>query len=287
MKDETKTAIICIAPALVVIGTFTLLPIFYSFYLSLTDWDGFSPIKNFVGLSNYLKLISSSDFWKSVGVTLYYAVGVTIISVVAGLALASVINRSGRLMSFHRVIFFIPVVTSFVAAGVVFRSLFSPAGFLSDTFRSIGLSPPNWLADPIWAMPALIIVGVWNRLGFNTVISLAALQSIPRGYYDKAKIDGAGSWSRFRFITVPLMKPIILLLLVMSMVDAFLIFDLAFAMTGGDPLGATRVVGLYLYRNAFHYYKMGLASAIAVIVIAIILIMSLIQMKLSKFGREA
>jgi len=287
MKDETKTAIICIAPALVVIGIFTLLPIFYSFYLSLTDWDGFSPIKNFVGFSNYLELISSSDFWKSVGVTFYYAVGITIISVVAGLVLASVINRSGRLMSFHRVIFFIPVVTSFVAAGVVFRSLFSPAGFLSDTFRSIGLSPPNWLADPTLAMPALIIVGVWNRLGFNTVISLAALQSIPRGYYDKAKIDGAGNWSRFRFITVPLMKPIILLLLVMSMVDAFLIFDLAFAMTGGDPLGATRVVGLYLYRNAFHYYKMGLASAIAVIVIAIILTMSLIQMKLSKFGREA
>jgi len=286
MNDETKTAIVCITPALLIIGAFTLLPIFYSFYLSLTDWDGFSPIKNFVGFSNYLELISSSDFWRSVGVTLYYAIGLTTISVVAGLVLASVINRSGRLMSFHRVILFIPVITSFVAAAIVFRSLFSPAGFLSDTFRSIGLSPPNWLADPTWAMPALIIVGVWNRLGFNMVISLAALQSIPQGYYDKAKIDGADSWNRFRFITVPLMRPIILLLLVMSMVDAFLIFDLAFAMTGGDPLGATKVVGLYLYRNAFHYYKMGLASAIAVIVLAIILIMSLIQMKLSKFGRE-
>lgn len=287
MKDETKTAIVCIAPAIVIIGTFVLFPLFFSFYLSLTDWDGFSPTKNFVGFSNYSKLISSGAFWNSIGVTLYYAVGVTVISVIAGLVLASAINRSGWLTSFYRVVFFIPVVTSFVAAGIVWKSLFSPAGFLSDTFRSIGLSPPNWLADPTWAMPALILVGAWMHLGFNTVISLAGLQGIPRGYYDKAKIDGAGAWNRFRFITIPLMKPIILLLLVMSIVDAFLVFDLAFVMTGGDPLGATKVIGLYLYKNAFHYYKMGLASATAVMVFAIILIISLIQMKLLKFSREA
>lgn len=287
MKDETKTAIICVAPAIAIIGTFTLFPIFYSFYLSLTDWDGFSRTVNFVGSSNYSKLILSEAFWNSIKVTLYYAVGVTILSVIGSLGLASAINRSGRLTSFYRVIFFIPVITSFVAAGVVWMSIFSPAGFLSDTFRSIGLSPPNWLADPTWAMPALILVGVWSRLGFNTVISLAGLQAIPKGYYDKAKIDGAGAWQRFRFVTVPLMKPIILLLLVMSMVDAFLIFDLAFIMTGGGPLGATNVIGLYLYKNAFRYYKMGYASTIAVMVFVIILVISLIQMKLLKFGRGA
>ncbi|MFQ5821291.1 MAG: carbohydrate ABC transporter permease [Candidatus Heimdallarchaeota archaeon] len=287
MKDETKTAIICVAPAIAIIGAFTLFPLFYSFYLSLTDWDGFSRTVNFVGFSNYSKLIFSEVFWNSIKVTLYYAVGVTILSVISGLALASVINRSGRLMSFYRVIFFIPVITSFVAAGVVWKSLFSPAGFLSGTFRSIGLSPPNWLADPTWAMPALILVGVWSRLGFNTVISLAGLQAIPKGYYDKAKIDGAGAWHRFRFITVPLMKPIILLLLVMAMVDAFLIFDLAFIMTGGGPLGATNVIGLYLYKNAFRYYKMGYASTVAVMVFLIILVISLTQMKLLKFGRGA
>ena len=288
MKDETKAAIICIAPAIAIIGTFTLFPIFYSFGLSTTDWDGLSPTINFVGLSNYSKLISSGAFWNSIKVTLYYTVGVSIISVIAGLALASLINRTGgRLASFYRVIYFIPVVTSFVAAGVVWKSLFSPAGFLSDTFRSIGLSPPNWLADPIWAMPALIIVGAWMRLGFNTVISLAGLQSIPRGYYEKAKIDGAGALNRFRFVTIPLMKPIILLLLIMSLVDAFLIFDLAFVMTGGGPLGATNVAGLLLYKNAFHYYKMGFASAIGVMIFAIILIITLVQMKLFKFGRGA
>lgn len=288
MKDETKTAIICIAPAIAIIGTFTLFPIFYSFGLSMTDWDGLSPTINFVGISNYSKLISSGAFWNSIIVTLYYTVGVSIISVIAGLALASLINRTGGLLaSFYRVIYFIPVVTSFVAAGVVFKSLFSPAGFLSDTFRSIGLPSPNWLADPIWAMPALIIVGAWMRLGFNTVISLAGLQSIPRGYYDKAKIDGAGALNRFRFVTIPLMKPIILLLVIMSLVDAFLIFDLAFVMTGGDPLGATNVAGLLLYKNAFHYYKMGFASAIGVVIFAIVLIITLVQMKLFKFRKGA
>ncbi len=286
MKDETKAAIICIAPTIAIIGIFTLFPIFYSFGLSMTDWDGFSPSINFVGISNYSKLISSEAFWNSIKVTLYYTVGVSIISVIAGLALASLINRTGGLLSsLYRVIYFIPVVTSFVAAGVVWKSLFSPFGFFSDIFRSIGISPPNWLADPIWAMPALIIVGAWMRLGFTTVISLAGLQSIPRGYYDKAKIDGAGALNRFRFVTIPLMKPIILLLFIMSLVDAFLIFDLAFVMTGGDPLGATNVVGLLLYKNAFHYYKMGFASAIGMMIFAIILIITLVQMKLFKFGK--
>lgn len=287
MKDETKTAIVCIAPAIAIIGTFTLFPIFYSSYLSLTDWDGLSPTINFVGLGNYSKLIHSEVFWSSIRVTLYYAMGVSIISVILGLTLASLINRtSGRFASFYRVIYFIPVVTSFVAAAVVWKSLFSPSGFLSDTFRSFGFSPPNWLADLTWAMPALILVGVWSRLGFNTVISLAGLQSIPRAYYEKAKIDGAGALNRFRFVTLPLMKPIILLLLVMSLVDAFLIFDLAYVMTGGGPLGATNVVGLLLYKNAFRYYKMGLASAIGVMVFAIILIITLVQMRLLKFGKE-
>jgi len=286
MKEETRTALICVAPATVIIGTFTIFPIFYSFYLSLTDWDGLSPTKNFVGFGNYSQLIADEAFWNSIKLTLCYAVGVTTISLIAGLALASLINRTERLASFYRVIFFIPVVTSFVAAAVVWRSLFSPAGFLSDTFRSIGIPAINWLADPTWAMPALILVGAWMRLGFNTVISLAGLQAIPRGYYDKGKVDGAGALSRFRFITLPLMRPIILLLLVMSLVDAFLVFDLAYVMTGGGPLQATNVAGLLLYKNAFHYYKMGYASAIGMITFAIVLIISLIQMKLLKFGKE-
>jgi len=287
VNDETKAAVVCIAPSAIIIGIFTIFPIFCSFYLSLTDWDGLSPTINFVGFSNYSELINSEAFWNSIKVTLCYAMGVSIISVILGLILASLINRTtGPLASLYRVIYFIPVVTSFVAAAVVWRSLFSPAGFLSDSFRSIGFSPPNWLADPIWALPALILVGVWNRLGFNTVISLAALQSIPRAYYERAKIDGAGPLSRFFFVTVPLMKPIILLLFVMSIVDAFLIFDLAYVMTGGGPLGATNVVGLLLYKSAFRYYKMGFASAIGVMVFAILLLLTLLQMRLFKFGKE-
>jgi ABC-type sugar transport system permease subunit len=285
-RDEVKTAIICVLPALAVIGTFSIFPIFYTFYLSLTDWDGFSRVRSFVGLNNYIRLFSSASFWQSIKVTFYYAAGVTLLSVLGGLVLAAAINTAGRLMFLYRIVFFIPTVTSFVAAAVVWRSLFSPAGFLSDTFRSFGLSL-NWLGSPILAMPALILVGAWMRLGFNTVIALAGLQSIPKAYYDRAKIEGAGTWHIFRFITLPLMKPMVLLLCVMSIVDAFLVFDLPYVMTGGGPVEATNVVGLLIYKNAFHYYKMGFASSIAILVFLIILLITLIQMKVFKFGKEA
>jgi multiple sugar transport system permease protein len=280
-QSDLLAALVCLLPAALIFGAFNILPILYSGYLSLLEWDGLSPNKTFVGLANYVELARSGDFWNSLGVTLYYMVGITVLGIAAGLAVALALNRGIRLLPFYRAVYFTPVITSPVAAAVVWKYLFDPgSGFVNVILRSMGLSAPAWLASTIWAMPAVILVGVWKRLGFNMVIYLAGLQSVPREYYEAADVDGAGVWARFRYITVPLLAPITLLLVIMSIIDAFLIF----VMTGGGPLGTTDVIGFFLYRHAFRYFEMGTASAVGWVMFTIIFVITLMQWKLFGFG---
>jgi multiple sugar transport system permease protein len=284
-QSDLLAALVCLLPAALIFGAFNILPILYSGYLSLLEWDGLSPNKTFVGLANYVELARSGDFWNSLGVTLYYMVGITVLGIAAGLAVALALNRGIRLLPFYRAVYFTPVITSTVAAAVVWKYLFDPgSGFVNVILRSMGLSAPAWLASTIWAMPAVILVGVWKRLGFNMVIYLAGLQSVPREYYEAADVDGAGVWARFRYITVPLLAPITLLLVIMSIIDAFLIFDQVFIMTGGGPLGTTDVIGFFLYRHAFRYFEMGTASAVGWVMFTIIFVITLMQWKLFGFG---
>lgn len=284
-RDDLLTALVCLLPAAVIFGAFNILPILYSGYLSLLDWDGLSPIRTFVGLANYIELARSGDFWNSLGVTLYYMAGITVFGIAAGLAVALALNRGIRALPFYRAVYFTPVITSTVAAAVVWKYLFDPgSGFVNVTLRSAGLPAPAWLASTVWAMPAIILVGVWKRLGFNMVIYLAGLQSIPREYYEAAAVDGGGTWARFRYITLPLLTPITVLLIIMSVIDAFLVFDQVFIMTGGGPLGSTDVIGLFLYRYAFRYFEMGTASAVGWVIFAVIFAITLMQWKLFGFG---
>jgi len=175
------------------------------------------------------------------------------------------------------------VVTSTVAAAVVWRYLMNPGNGYADVFlRNLGIAPPSpsWLRNPTWALRVVILVGVWKRLGFNIVIYLAGLQNIPEDYYEAATVDGAGAWERFRHITIPLIAPITLLLVIMSVIDAFLIFDVVYVMTDGGPLGTTEVVGLLLYRQAFRYFNLGTASAMGWVIFAIVFTATVIQWKL-------
>jgi len=287
-ETDLLAALICVLPAALVFGAFKIYPILYSGYLSLLEWDGLSPDKKFVGLANYLALARSEDFWNSLGVTIYYMVGVTILGVAASLLVALVLNRGIKALPLYRALYFTPVVTSTVAAAVVWRYLFDPgSGFINVTLRDVGLPAPAWLADPLWAMPAVILVGVWKRLGFNMVIYLAGLQSIPREYYEAAQIDGAGAWARFRYVTVPLLTPITTLLIIMSVIDSFLIFDQVFVMTGGGPIGSTDVIGFFLYRQAFRYFNMGSASAVGWVIFGVIFAITLIQWRLFGLGARA
>jgi len=281
-QGDLPAAALALAPAVLLFAVFNLYPLAYSGFLSLMEWDGFSPQRTYVGLANYRAIYESADFRNALGVTLKYAVGVTALSVAAGLVIAVLLNSDIRGQNIYRLIYFLPVVTSTVAAAVVWRYLMTPGTGYADVFlRNLGLTPPSpaWLRNPAWALRIVILVGIWKRLGFNIVVFLAGLQNIPKDYYEAATVDGAGIWGRFRHITVPLIAPITLLLVIMSVIDAFLIFDVVYVMTDGGPIKTTEVVGLLLYRQAFRYFNLGDASAMGWVIFAIVFTATLVQWK--------
>jgi len=286
--DELITAIMCLLPAMVIFGLFNIFPILYSDYLSLLKWDGLSDTPIFVGSANYIALFQSDSFWNSIRVTLYYMGGVTLLGLGAGLLIALALNQGVRWSGFYRTVYFTPVITSTVAAAVVWKYLFNPgSGYINEFLHSIGILAPNWLTSPVWAMPAVILVGMWKRLGFNMVIYLAGLQAVPPELYAAAKVDGAGAWARFWYITLPQLRPVTLLLVIMSVIDSFLVFDQIYIMTGGGPLETTNVIGFMLYQHAFRYFSVGSASAIGWVMFTIIFAITLLQWTISRHTEEA
>jgi multiple sugar transport system permease protein len=216
-------------------------------------------------------------------VTGVYALGVTTFGVGIAIIIAVMLNSITRGQTIYRVLYFIPVVTSTIAVAVVWKLLMAPGTGYADIFlRSVGVAPPSpsWLRNPTWAIYIVIIIGVWKRLGFNIVIYVAGLQGIPIDYYDAARVDGAGLLAQFRYITLPLIAPITLLLVIMSLIDAFLVFDIVYVLTDGGPIGTTEVIGLLLYRQAFRYFDLGTASAIGWVIFGIVFTATLIQWRL-------
>ena len=273
---------------MLILGIFTIFPILYSGYLSLHDWNGFDPNPVFVGLQNYVDWFASPTFWHSLGVTLVYVTGLTVLSVAGGLAIALLLNTGIRGVTFYRILYFIPVVTATVAAATVWKYLLDPgSGLVNLTLRQLGIPGPAWLSDPNFALLAVILVGVWKRVGFNMVIYLAGLQTIPRTYYEAAEVDGATKQQRFRYITLPLLMPTTALVSILSLIDAFLAFDTIFVMSNGTggPVGSTEVMGFLLWREAFRYFNLGDASAIGWVLFVFILIITLLQWRL--FGQDA
>jgi multiple sugar transport system permease protein len=272
-------------PTIVVLGTFNFYPAFYSLYMSFFDWRGFTPERTFVGLGNYIQLFNSGEFWNSLRVTVIYASGVTLVALVIGLAVAVLLNQQILGRAFYRTLYFLPVITPTVAAGVVWKYLFDPTnGVVNQVLSTLGIPGPGWLSDPSWSLIAVIIVGIWKRVGFNMVIYLAALQSIPRMYYEAAAIDGANAWHTFRRIIVPLLIPTTLFLIITSLIDAFQIFDLVYIMTAGGPLRSTDVIGYYLYRYGFRYHELGFASAIAYVMFILIFVVTILQFRITRGG---
>lgn len=281
-QGDLSAAALALAPAVLLFAVFNIYPLLYSGYLSFMEWDGFSPQRTYVGLANYQSIYESAQFRNALGVTVKYMGGVTVLGVALGLVIAMLLNSGIRGQNIYRMIYFLPVVTSTVAAAVVWRYLMTPGTGYADVFlRNIGLTPPSpaWLRNPTWALRIVILVGLWKRLGFNIVVFLAGLQNIPKDYYEAATVDGAGIWARFRHVTIPLIAPITLMLVIMSIIDAFLIFDVVYVMTEGGPVGTTEVVGFLLYRQAFRYFNLGTASAMGWVIFAIVFTASLILWK--------
>lgn len=282
---QLPTALLFLLPAVVILGIFNFYPALYSLYLSFFSWNGLSAEREAVGVANYARLLDSGEFWNSLRVTVIYSAGMTLGSLAIGLVAATLLNLPVAGRAVYRALYFLPVITPTVAAGVVWRYLFDPSqGAVNQILARAGIEGPAWLVDPSWALLAVIIVGVWKRVGFNMVVYLAALQGVPRSYYEAAQLDGAGTWQSFRHITLPLIAPSTFFLSITALIEAFQVFDLVYVMTAGGPLKSTDVIGYYLYRYGFRYYELGFASAIAYAMFVLIFIVTIIQFRMSRGG---
>lgn len=280
-RGETGTAWLFLSPTLIVVSVFVFFPILFSFYLSFTQWNLFGGnAGTFIGLENYRRLFVDAEFWLVLGNTAIYTVGTVPLNMLLALGAAMLLHERIRGRKFLQAAYFSPVVVSAVAAAVVWRWVFDPnLGLANTALQAVGLPPLNWANDPNAARAALIIVGVWKSFGVNMVLFAAGLAAIPSSYYEAAALDGAGPWSRFWHITVPLLAPTTLFVLVLSVIGSFQVFDLVFVLTQGGPLGATKVLVFYLYEHAFKFFDMGYASAVAYVLFAILLGLTLVQLR--------
>lgn len=286
-EEHNIEAYLFLLPALTLFALFNIIPIIYSFYLSLVKWDGFSAQKKFVGLKNYADLFKNVEFYNSLWVTIIYTILVTAGSIIIGMFLANLLNKELKLKTLFRTAFFIPVITATAASGVVWKYLLDPSqGIINKFLNYIHLPSIPWLVNPFWVILSISLVGIWKRIGFNLIIYLAAMQSISPSLYESADIDGAAKYEKFRYVTIPLLKPTTLLLIIMSFIDSFQVFDQVYVMTMGGPMNASNVLGLYMYREGFSVGHVGYASAVGWIIFLFVFIATIIQFRISNNGGE-
>lgn len=270
-RREATTAWLFIAPVMIGVAAFQAYPVVFSAFISLTQWNLLTP-PQFIGWGNYRNLLlNDPTFRTSLINTTLYALGTVVPGILLALLFASLLNRNIRGRAIYRAIYFIPVVAPAVSAAILWIWLYQPDfGIVNFLLHLIGINGPPWLASTRWAMPAVIIMGVWQSLGNSIVILLAGLQNVSRTYYEAAEIDGAGSFQSFRHITLPLISPSIFFVLVLSIVNAFQVFTSIYVMTGGGPANSTISVVMYLYQAAFQNQEMGSAAAMAYLLFAIL-----------------
>jgi ABC-type sugar transport system permease subunit len=282
-RGDLTTAALFLAPSLVAFAAFIYFPLAYNVYISLTSWNLISPIKKFVGLQNYQRLIQDERFWLVLKNTAYYSLGTVFISLLIALGLALLLNRKLRGRSFYRAAIFSPYVTTPAVIALLWLWIFDPQfGLLNSLLKAIGIRGPEWLASTQWALPAIMIMMIWRTIGYDTVIFLAGLQSIPDEYYEAATIDGASNWHLFRYITLPLLSPTTFFIIVTATISSFQVFDAVAVMTGGGPLDSTNVLVYFLYEHAFRFFEAGRASAIAVVLFTIVAGLTALQLVLSR-----
>ena len=279
-------------PALLVLGVFFLLPVLAGLGLSLTDYDlyALADIHNlrFVGLANYWELLHRPLFWGALGHTLYFVIVGVPLSMLASLGTALLLNsQAAKLKPLFRTVLFAPVVTTVVAVAVIWRYLFNTQfGVVNFALAHLGIPAIDWLGDPHWAMPMIILFAVWKNFGYNMIILMAGLQAIPADLYEAARIDGASAWQQFRHITLPALGPILLMVGILTVSGYFQLFAEPYVITEGGPLQSTVSVLYLMYNEGFKWWNMGTASAVAFL---LFLIMFAATALLWRFGggREA
>ncbi|WP_024890744.1 carbohydrate ABC transporter permease [Luteimonas huabeiensis] len=276
------------APALIVLGVFFALPVASALLLSLTDFDlyALADLDNlrFVALGNYLDLLRTPLFWKSLGNTAYFVVVGVPLSIAVSLGAALLLNaKVARFKGLFRTALFAPVVTTLVAVAVIWRYLFHTSyGLVNWALGHLGISPIDWLGDPAWAMPTIILFAVWKNFGYNMVILLAGLQSIPQDLYEAARIDGASRWKQFLHVTLPMLGPVLLVVAVITVSGYFQLFAEPYVMTRGDPLQSTVSVLYFMYEEGFMWWNLGRASAVAFLLFVIILAVTTLLLRAGK-----
>jgi multiple sugar transport system permease protein len=269
LDRDAVAAWVFLAPAIILLGIFLFYPILYLLYLSFTTGSFTVEGIQWIGLRNYLRLFTDADFWQVIGNTVYFTVATVIPTLIIPLILAVLLDRSIPLRGILRAAYFLPSITSLVAVGLGFRWLFQTDGPINDWLLKLNINPIPWLSSTVWAMPVLILLSSWKQLGFNLIVFLAGLQTIPQSRYEAAELDGANSWAKFWYITLPGLKPTIIFTTITTTIFTLRSFEQVYIITGGGPLNSTNLLVYYIYEQAFARFEFGYAAAAATILLAI------------------
>lgn len=281
--SHLRVAALFLAPSLIIFGVFIYYALGFNIFLSTTSWNFLTPDFPSVGFDNYVRLFNDARFWRALSNTAVFAVGTISFSMLFGLLFALMLNEKIPARGVLRTIFFTPYVTTTAAVALLWVWIFDPRyGLVNAALAMFGIEGPRWLTDQNWSMSALIIMNVWKTLGYTMVIYLSGLQAIPRDLLEAAKIDGAGRWTMFRYITFPLLSPTTFFILVTTLLSAFQVFDQVAIMTQGGPVGSTSVLNFYVYEQAFVNLRAGYAATISTIFFIILLSITIIQVRLSR-----
>ena len=280
-------AYLFLAVPLLLFSIFTLFAMVFSFYLTFHQWSIIEPERPFIGLQNYEDLTRDASFARAVGNTIYFT-GLSVpLAMLLGLSVALLLNLPLRARGFLRTLYFLPFVTPFVVVAIIWKWLYNGDFGLINYYLiqfQVIKDPLRFLADRDLAMPSVIVMSVWAGISFNMVVYLSALQAIPEELYEAARVDGAGRWSRLRYITVPMLRPTTLFLLVINVIGSFQVFTQIFVMTSGGPVERTTTIVYYIYQSAFKFYEFGYASTLAFALFLMLLILTVIQLRLYRRG---
>ncbi|WMJ89863.1 carbohydrate ABC transporter permease [Anaerocolumna sp. MB42-C2] len=284
--NDAKWAWIMLLPNILGFCMFMLIPVVATFLLSFTKYDMLTKPK-FIGLKNYIDMIHDPIVWQVTGNTILYTVMTVPVGMCLSLLLAVALDQKIGLKRFYRAAFFLPSITSMVVISIVWQWIYNPEfGLLNFGLSFLGLPTGKWLTSASTSLVSIAIVGIWKRLGYDMIIFLSGLQGISTTYYEAAKLDGASKLQQFRYITVPMLKPTTFFVFIMAIINSFQVFDQVMLMTTGGPGRSSSVLVHYLYQNAFQYFKLGYACAIAYLLFAIVMIITAINLKMEKSMRE-
>ena len=268
-----------VSPYIIHLLVFVAFPILFSLVLTFNKWNIISPME-YIGLSNYSRILHDRQFWKAVGNTLIFLSIHIPLQIIVAISLAEILNQKIKLRPFFRGAFFLPVIVSGVVVSILWQQLLGfDTGIFNRMLTSIGLGRIGWLIDPNWAMPSIAIMATWKNVGLYIVLFLVGLQTVPKAYYEAADIEGATKWQKFWHITLPMINPTIFMVVILSTIGGFSLFIEPYVMTGGGPLNSTLSAVLYIYKQAFFYYHMGYAATLGIFFAMIILFVIIIQKK--------